>query len=64
MKNLVPIIGIILLIIFVSGGNYLTNWSTPELVGFNLVSLAELVGGIWLLYNGIKRLRNRKKIKN
>lgn len=64
MKKFLPIIGIVLLITFVSGGNYLTNWSTAELVGFNLVKLFELVGGIWLIYNGIKELKSKKEIKN
>jgi len=64
MKNILPIIGILLLIVFISGDNYLTNWSTAELVGFNLVKLAELVGGIWLVYNGIKEIKGKKDIKS
>ena len=64
MKKFLPILGIILLIVFISGGNYLTNWSTAELVGSNLVSLSELIGGIWLVYNGIKELRNKKDTKD
>lgn len=57
MKNISGIIGLVLLIVFIAGGNYLTNWSTAELVGYNLVSLAELVGGAWLVYSGLKSIK-------
>ena len=66
MRKFLPIIGIVLLIGVISGGNYqyLINWSTAELVGFNFVTLLEIIGGVWLVYNGIKEIKSKKEIKN
>ncbi len=66
MKKFLPIIGLVLLISVISGGDYryLTNWSTAELVGFNFATLVKLVGGAWLVYNGIKEISSKKEIKN
>lgn len=66
MKNILPIIGILLLISFISGGNYqhLTNWSTAEMVGYNFWGLIELIGGTYLIYSGIKKIKDKKDIKS
>ncbi len=53
--NAKGVIGLILLVAFISGSNHLLKWNTAELIGYNLVSLAELSGGIYLIYVALKR---------
>ncbi len=33
---------------------YITDWSTSELVGFNIWSLIAIFGGAYLIYLGVK----------
>lgn len=49
--------GLFLLILAIIGGNlkYINNWSTAELVGYNLFGVFELFGGIYLIYKGVKK---------
>jgi len=55
VKKILPIIGLVLLLgFFLSGYKYLNNWSTAELVGYNIWALIELFGGAYLLHVGFK----------
>lgn len=62
-NNLKGFIGLLLLIaFFTSGWQNLSNWSSGEFVGYNLVGLIELIGGGWLFYSGIKGSRPKGNI--
>lgn len=52
MKNLAGVLGLVLIIGTIAGGNlkYLGDWSTSELVGYNTWSIIAVVGGIYLVY--------------
>ncbi len=53
-KNIVGVVGLLLLVGFVMGGwQYLGDWSTAELWGYNVFGLVELIGGAWLVYYGL-----------
>jgi len=60
-KNIAGVIGLLLIIGTLAGGierlRLLVDWSTPEIVGYNISTLMLLSGGAWLLYYG---LSNRK----
>ena len=62
-KNFLGGIGILLIIGVVFGGNlrYLGDWSTAELVGFNLGSLLIILGGGYLAYWGLGMKKNKKE---
>ncbi len=51
------IIGAFLIVGTIAGGNleYLGDWSTAELVGFNIWSLGAIFGGAYLIYLGAKK---------
>lgn len=51
------VIGILLIIGTLAAGNLktITDWSTSELVGYNLWSIIALVGGVYLVYRGSKK---------
>jgi hypothetical protein len=59
MKTAIPVIGLLLIVGTLAGGNiqYLTDWSNPELVGYNIWSLFALLGGGYMVYWGIKKSR-------
>ena len=56
-KTVFLIIGILLLLGTLAGGNLstITNWSTGELVGYNIWSIIAIGGGAYLVYLGIKK---------
>lgn len=54
-------VGVLLVLGTVFGGNlqYLSDWSTGELVGFNVASLLSVIGGGYLAYRWFKTKRSR-----
>lgn len=50
MKNILGVAGALLILGTLFGGNlsYITNWSTAELVGYNVWSIISIVGGGYL----------------
>ncbi len=57
MKTLQKLIGVVVILGVLFGGNlkHIAYWATPYAVGFNTVSLAILVFGIWLVHKGFKK---------
>ncbi len=51
------VIGVLLIIGTLAGGNfkYLADWSTAELIGYNVWSLVAIFGGAYLIYLGAKK---------
>jgi len=51
------VIGVLLILGTLSGGNlkYIGDWSTSELVGYNVWSLIAIFGGGYLVYLGAKK---------
>ena len=64
MKKSINEIGIglviLLISIFASDWSHISDWSTPELVGFNLMGVAETLVGLGFLYKGIIDKKNKK----
>lgn len=56
-KTATVVIGALLVIGTLAGDNLktITNWSTSELVGYNMWSIIALVGGAYLVYRGFKK---------
>lgn len=51
------VIGALLIVGTLAGENlkYLTDWSTAELIGYNIWSLIAIFGGAYLIYLGAKK---------
>lgn len=62
MKIVVVVIGALLILGTLSGGNlkFLSDWSTAELVGYNVWSLISIFGGGYLVYWGLKKKADKK----
>ena len=56
MKTTAGIIGLLLIVGTLFGGNlkYITDWSSSELVGYNVWTLIAIIGGGYLCYWGLK----------
>jgi len=56
-KAIFFVIGALLIVGTLAGGNlqYITDWSTSELVGYNVWSIIAIFGGAYLIYLGIKK---------
>ena len=56
-KVIFSFIGFLFFIGTIFGGNlkYIFDWSTAELIGYNLMSLISIFGGSYLFYLGIKK---------
>lgn len=56
-KTIFFVIGALLIIGTLAGGNlkYLADWSTAELVGYNVWSLIAIFGSAYLIYLGAKK---------
>ena len=57
MKTFLGFVGAVLIIGVIAGGTFseLSDWSTGELVGYNVVTLVFLIGGGYLIYRAFKR---------
>lgn len=60
-KNILLIVGILLIIGTLGNFKYLNDWSTAEMIGFNTWSLVAIFGGIYLIYLGIKNPNKKEK---
>ena len=51
------VIGALLIVGTLAGGSlqYITDWSTSELVGYNIWSIIAIFGGAYLVYMGVKK---------
>jgi hypothetical protein len=56
-KKTFLVLGLLLVIGTLFGGNleYLSDWSTSELVGYNSWTIVALLGGVYLIYKGFKK---------
>lgn len=56
-KTIYFIIGGLLVLGTLGGGNiqYITDWSTAELVGFNIWTIIAIFGGSYLIYLALKK---------
>jgi threonine/homoserine/homoserine lactone efflux protein len=56
-KAIFFVIGAVLIIGTFAGDNlnHITDWSTGELVGYNICSIIAILGGIYLVYLGVKK---------
>ena len=56
-KTIYFVVGVLLTVGTLKSGNlgYITNWSTAELAGYNSWTLISILGGVYLIYRGIKR---------
>jgi len=61
-RPFLAILGLILIIGGMSPKNlqYIKDWSTSELIGRNIVTLAFIIGGFYLIYIGIIKKRNKQ----
>jgi len=59
MKNVLSILGILLVTYVLIGNNlsYITNWSTAELVGYNIWTVIVIIGAGYIIY----RILNPKR---
>ena len=57
MKTFLGFVGAVLIIGVIAGGNLnnLSDWSTGELVGYNVGTLVFLIGGGYLIYRAFKK---------
>ena len=56
-KTIAGVGGLLLIVgtIFGGGWNYLADWSSAEMVGYNIWTLGALIGGAYLIYWSFKK---------
>ena len=56
-KPILFVVGALLIVGTLAGGNlqYITDWSTAELIGFNAWTIFAIFGGAYMIYLGVKK---------
>jgi hypothetical protein len=65
-KTIFAVIGFLLILGALGGGNILqlANWSTAELIGFNVMTLVELIIGGYLVYWGLIKKHQKTELRS